>query len=351
MFTYPRKFPPIVPYFEEIAQKVGADSKKYQEYGDWAHDELFAGFDKIKKDYESGDQKNLEFLVNTDQRFNKLFCYRFWVVNYLFADGPLHDFYVDNLKNLIRKFIDATEDVEDFEGRVVRVQRDLLQSEYADLYLRQALSGVKLVHLLANNPKTKDPVAEITMLIDAHTHKNTSEINVLWNKIAKIIQEVINDETDPDSASFKKELSVPLEQTRMRDSMLPLYNMLTHAVEFRGENESLVKRYEEMKSRIESLKEQAKEKLTQEEYELFILSYEQARNFSMYKDIMGALDPTLLPLWFGIHDKVRAIVSPNVPLAKTGHAGMFYQLVWYLPMELKNKVFTIDPTPFSLDTL
>ena len=50
----------------------------------------------LKKEFEKGDQENLEFLVVTDQKLNKLFCFRFWPVNYLFADGPIHEFYVEN---------------------------------------------------------------------------------------------------------------------------------------------------------------------------------------------------------------------------------------------------------------
>jgi len=345
MFTYPKKFPQIVSYFEEVSPKIGTDPKAYKEYGDWAHDELWKGFEKIKKDYEKGDHKNLESLVDIDQRFNKLFCYRFWVVNYLFADGPLHDFYVDNLKNLIRKFIDASEDVEDFEGRVVRIQRDLLQSDYADLYLRQALDGVIAMNLMKKHPKISAILPRAIELIDKHSRKDTEQINKIWEEVYQIIKK------DPKAEELRKAMSVPLGQVEMRGSMLPLYNMLTHTVEFREENEQLTNRHNDMGSKIDDYKNQARQKLSPDEYELFVLSYEQARNFSMYKDIMGEIDGDLLPIWFGIHDKVRAIVSPEVPLRRTGHASMFYQLVWYLPMELKDKVFTPDFTPFSLETL
>lgn len=349
MVFYPNKFPLIVPYFEEVAQKIGADAKAYQEYGDWAHNELFAGFEKIKKDYEAGDDTNLEFLVSIDQRFHKLICFRFWVVNYLFADGPLHDFYVDNLKNLIRKFIDVTEDIEDFEEKVVRVQRDLLQGDYADLYLRQALSGVDVVNLLNQNPRTKELVSEVTKLIDVHSQDNISQINALWDKVT----EIVKDKSDPESEALREKLAIPLGQAEMRSSMLPVYNMLTHAVEFRNENEGLTKRHGEMTEKIDALLSQAREKLTSEEFELFELSYEQARNFGMYKDIMGEIDGPLLPLWFGLHDKIKAILSKDHKMEPrpTGHSAVFYYLIWYLPMELQHKVMTPDTTSFSLETL
>src|SRR5687768_14312491 len=150
MFFYPRKFPLIVSYYEEVAKKVAKDPKAFQEYGNWAKEELWKGYEKINKDYQNGDQNNLEFLVDIDQRMHKLCCFRFWVVNYLFADGPLHDYFVTNLKALIRKFIDATEDIEDYEQKVILAERDLMQTDYADLYLESAMSDIKTAELIEN---------------------------------------------------------------------------------------------------------------------------------------------------------------------------------------------------------
>lgn len=351
MFTYPHKFPLIIPFFEEVAQKVGTDSKAYQEYGNFAHDEMFKGFEKIKKDYDDGNQKDLRFLIGIDQRFNKLFCYRFWVVNYLFADGPLHDFYVDNLKNCIRKFVDVEEDIEDFESKVVRIQRDLLQGDYADLYLRQAIDGVEILKLLKENPKAKSLLDEVILLIDKHSSDNTKKINEIWDKLVEIIKE----EIENGNKKLEEKMEIPLGQAEMRHSMLPVYNMLTHAIEFREENESLSARHGEMEGKIKDLMNLARQKLTLEEFELFEVSYQQARNFSMYKDIMGEIDPYLLPVWFGVHTKIKEILDAkngtNLKARGTGHAAMFYFLVWHLPDELKSIIMTPDPTPFSLDTL
>lgn len=345
MLFYPNKFPPIVPYYEEVAQKIGADPKAYEEYGNWAHEELFTGFDKIKKDYDNGDQNNLEFLVSIDQRFHKLFCYRFWVVNYLFADGPLHEFFVDTLKNSVRKFTEIGEDVEEYEARVAQIQRDLIQSEYADLYLRQALSGVELVKLLNTHSKIKSLFEEVVELIDEHSQDKTDQINAIWDKVVSIIK----NKNDSQNSNLRKKLAIPLQQAEFRKTMLPVYNMLTHAVEFREENQKLAQRQEELKERIQELLKLAKQRLTAEEYQLFELSYFQAANFSKFKDVMGELDPFLLPVWFGIHGKVKKIL--NTPPRPTGHAAMFYFLVWYLPTELKAKVFSVDTAPFNLETL
>ena len=346
---YPAKFPGIVPYYEEVAQKIAADPKAFQEYGQWAHDELFEGFEKIKKDYDNGDQEDLGFLVDIDQRFNKLTCYRFWIVNYLFPDGPVHDFFVDSLKNLIRKFVDIGEDAEEFERKIVQTQRDLLQGGYADLYLRQAINGVRLVKLLESNTKTAPLLFEATNLIDQHSYENPDEINFIWSKLI----DLINKDKVGEMAEFKKELKLPLKQAEFRKSMLPVYNMMTHSVEFRKENKKLEERYAGMKQKVEELFYQAKQKLSSDEYELLEVAYQQSQNFARFKDVMGKIDDHLLPLWFGLLYKAQEIISKTtaIRLSHVGHAGMFYHLVWYLPPDLKAKVMTPDTTPFNLETL
>ncbi len=349
MVFYPAKFPGIVLYYEEIAKKIASNPTAYKEYGYWAHDELFKGFEKIKKDYENGDKDNLSFLVDIDQRFNKLICYRFWIVNYLFPDGPIHDFFVDSLKDLIRKFIDVGEDVEEFEGKIVQIQRDLLQGDYADLYLRQALSSVKLVKLLEDNLETKTLLTKAVNLVDQHSHKNTQKINFIWDQLVSLIDK----DKGKTFAKIKKELEIPLEQAEFRKTMVPVYNMLTHAVEFRNENRGLTARHEGMAQKIQEYFDQAKQKLTTEEYELFDIAYQQSQNFGMFKDVMGEIDPVLLPLWFGILHQAQNILAKTTSIQPrlVGHAGMFYHLVWYLPPKLKAKVMTPDLTPFNLENL
>jgi len=349
MVFYPAKFPGIVSYYEEIAPKIAGDPVAFQEYGQWAHDELFAGFEKIKKDYEAGDQDNLSFLVSIDQRLHKLFCYRFWVVNYLFPDGPIHDFFVDTLKNMIRKIVDVGEEVEEFESKIVKIQRDLLQSDYADLYLRQALSGVNLVSILEQLPRTKMFFDNATTLIDKRSPENKDKINAIWDQLVRLVESDHSDEI----TALREQLAIPLEQAQMRKSMLPVYNMLTHAVEFRIENKALAQRHGEMKQRIDELMGQAKQKLSPEEYNLFEVAYLQSRNFSMFKDIMGSIDPYLLPMWFGLLRKVASILAETVsmrPGMTIGPSTMFWYLAWYLPTDLKAKVITPDTTPFSVES-
>jgi hypothetical protein len=345
---YPRKFPGIVPYYEEVVQKIANDPQGFREYGDWVREELFEGFKKIKNDYDNGDQDDLDFLLSIDQRFHKLICYRFWIVNYLCADGPLHDYFVDNLRSLIYKFVDVENDVEEFENKFAMIQRDLLQGDYADLYLQQALSGNRLMGLIKEDEKIIGIIERADVLIREDAGRNIEKINAIWDELIAEIRSV--------GGELLKTLEIPLEQAEMRNSMNSVYNMLTHTVEFKKENESLAKRHGEMKNRIEELKQLAKEKLFEEEYELFVLAVEQIRNFTEYKDVMGEIDTVLLPLWFGIHNQMKEILIKNgVGEAdrkiSTGHSAVFYHYVWYLPDNLKAKIMTIDKTPFDLSSL
>lgn len=348
LLFYPVKFPPIVSDFEEIAPKIAENPVAFREYGDKMRDELWKSFEKIKDDYEKGDQSDLSFLLDIDERFGKIYCYRFWIVNYLMADGPIHEYIVDNLKNLIHKFIDVTENVEDFEQKVVRIQRDLLQSDYADMYLTSALDGLKAYELMQKHPSLSKILADATELIDAHSHSDTEEINKHWEEAYKII------ESDEGAEDLRKAMHMPLRQVKMRGSMLPVYNMLTHAVEFRDENVRLAVRQGEMTGIIDGYKAKAKEELTSEEYDFFIVCYEQARNFAMYKDVMGAIDEPLLPLWYGMHRQIKELlISMGIVIRSrpTGPTAVLAHYVWYLPDELKAKVMTPDLTPFNVETI
>ena len=115
ILTYPKKFPYIVAHYEEVSKKFYADPEGFRAYGNSQLEELKAGLEKVKSDWDNTKDKTLKFMVETDQRLNKLFCYRFWIVNYLFADGPIHSFYVDNLKRLVPLLI-VEENVVDYEA-------------------------------------------------------------------------------------------------------------------------------------------------------------------------------------------------------------------------------------------
>lgn len=347
MIFYPVKFPPIIEEFESIAPIIAEDPVAFREYGDKMRDELWVAFEKIKADYENGDQSDLNFLLDIDHRFGKIYCYRFWIVNYLIADGPMHEYFVDNLKNFIHKFIDVTEDVEDFEQKVVRVQRDLLQSDYADMYLTSALDGLKAYNLFKQHPRLSEMLEKATELIDQHEQSNTEAINAIWEDAYKII------ESDPSVEDIRQAMHMPLRQVKMRNTMLPVYNMLTHAVEFREENMKLANRHDEMSGVIESYKEKARQELSAEDYDFFVVCYEQARNFAMYKDVMGAIDEPLLPLWYGMHQKINDLLvgmGIDVKQRPTGPTAVLAHYVWSLPDEYKARVMTPDLTPFSLET-
>ena len=344
IFTYPNKFPLIKKRYEEVAKKYAMDPVGFREYGDSQKAELVVALDNLKKEYEEHKDKDLEYMVRMDQRLNKLFCFRFWIVNYLFADGPIHSFYVDNLKLLIRKAVKADE-TEKYEAKVEEIIQTLLQSDYADEYLQQALDCNSALNELKSIKEIQESLDKVIKSIDEDPMKNVNEINNIWKDVWNVIK---------DNEVLGKKLRHAIYQVKFRSSMLPLYNILTHTIEFRKENLQLQEKYDNMHNKIDDILEKAKKELSADEYDLLIMSYEQAKNFAMYKDVMGAVDGKLIPFWFGIHDEIRDILkksNPNMPIRSVGQAGMFYYLVWYLPTELKAIVMTPDFTDFSLETL
>ena len=358
IFTYPNKFPLIKEKYEEAAKKYAMDPVGFRQYGDSQKAELIVGLDNLKKEYDSRKDKDLEYMVKMDQRLNKLFCFRFWIVNYLFADGPIHSFYVDNLRLLIRKAAKADEtekyelkkalkgctygDVND-KKYVKELIFDLLSKEYGVTEVN--ISKAIPLKELRNIKEIQEELEKVTILIDEDPMKNVEQINSIWKNIWKVIE---NNEI------IGQKLRHAIYQVKFRSSMLPLYNILTHTIEFRKENLQLQEKYDNMHNKIDNILNQAKKELSADEYDLLKMSYEQAKNFAMYKDVMGAVDGKLIPFWFGIHDEIREILrksNSSMPIRSVGQAGMFYYLVWYLPTDLKAIVMTPDFTDFSLEDL
>ena len=67
-------------------------------------------------------------------RLQKLNCFRFWIVNYAFCEGPVHKFYTNLLSSLVEKFVKE----EYHEAEAVKrenIERILLKGDYQDFYL------------------------------------------------------------------------------------------------------------------------------------------------------------------------------------------------------------------------
>lgn len=364
MTYYPYKFPKVINYYEEKAQELYDKPEAYAEFVQDEFKELEASVNKVNEEYQNGDQTDLAFLVAIDQKFNKVFCFKFWVINYVFADGLIHEFYVDQLKAFARKMVDVSDDIEEYERRIIQIQRDLLQTDYADIYLVQALHGVVIMKFLEQDEFSKKIIDTIIPLIDAHSDQNDEKIIELWKPIADKILDPADDHyrlLTEKSADFNfrtlldlAPFDLPLTQVRMRKTPFPLFSFLNHTLEFRKQNEALQDRYENMKGTIEQIFTEAKTKLSDEEYTDFRLSYEMAKCFSMSKDIMGNVDPILIPVWErDVHAKIFEILSKDqqVRYPSVNHASMFGSFVWYLPPDLKSKVMSVDNRPFNFEEL
>ncbi len=364
MTYYPYKFPKVIEFFEEKAQELYDKPEAYAQFVQDQFKELSAAVDKVNEEYQKGDQTDLTFLVDIDQKFNKVFCFKFWVINYVFADGLIHEFYVDQLKAFARKMVDVSDDIEEYERRIIQIQRDLLQTDYADIYLVQALHGVIVMNFFEQDEFSKKIISEILPLIDQHDAKNNEKIIELWQPIVDKILDPSDDHYNAlteraDDFEFHTlldlaPLELPLNQVRMRKIPFPLFSFLSHTLEFRKQNEKLTERHNSMKATIEEIFTEAQGKLSEEEYNDFRLSYEMSKNFSMSKDIMGNVDPILIPVWEGdVHGKIHKILSQDqaVRYPSVSHASMFGSFVWYLPDELKSKVMSVDNTPFNLEEL
>lgn len=352
-YSYPSKFPKIVSEYIKAVKTIGADPKAFRAYVKSHNKDLFAGFNKIKKDYDAEDQKDLRFLVEIDQRLQRLVCFRFWTVNYLFPDGPVHEFYVDKLAHYSRRLVEVEEkEVDDYEHEISVIQRDLTQTDYADLYLQNTLHGIKIIELLRKN-KMDNLIDSINSLV----YKGERGVD----ESHKLLDPIIEQAYSKDSVFGKKlakHLAIMLQQAEMRKTRMPIYNVLIHAMEFEDQNIVLEERHKNMTKKIKDLIKLGKKKFSKNDAEELEVSYKMIRNFAETKDIMGEIDGVLLPMWFGLLEKARELLLKQNPDFKKldhnksiGPGSMFYYLGWFLPDDLKVLVYTPDLRNFSLKDL
>jgi uncharacterized protein (UPF0216 family) len=268
----------------------------------------------------------------------------------------LHEFYIEKIRHYSRRLVEVEDlNIEDYEERILQVQRNLMQGDYADLYLQNALNGVEIVELLAANKNGQEVIKKVNQLLEQNK-KATTEI---YKLLDPIIEKALNPQSDFDE-KMAKFLAIMLNQAKWRGTRLPIYNVLIHSIEFEEENKKLQLRHSEMTGEIKSLLKLADKKFSRQDAEELRISYEMANNFARYKDVMGAIDDGLLPLWLGLLGRVHVILRRtneiyfslnNSDQAEVGPGSIFYALGWFLPDELKVKVYSPDCRAFSLKNL
>lgn len=348
MFYYPPKFPEVIGVYEKLAKKYYKDPDGLAKLAESHYKDMSAAVGKIKKEYDKGDKNDIDFLIEIDQRLAKAYCFRFWIVNYLFADGPIHEYYVDKIKYYSRRLVDVEgTEVEDYEKKILEIQRDLMQGDYADLYLQNALRGVKLMKVFKKYAELKNVLNQVRPFIE----EGRTEKNPALNKILDRVYEIADIQKGAIGKELSTQLEIPLDQSKWRKTRSPFYSAIVHAIEFEKENLELEKRQREIKKKIDGYFKLARAKMSLQEAKELEISYRMARELAKSKDVMGNVDGVILPFWLGMLDHIADLLRKmGRPVRGTlGPGGMFYRLAWYLPDNLKIKVYTPDRVPFDIN--
>lgn len=338
MYFYPKKFPAIVAYYETRAREFFLDPEGFSSFVEECLSDIYPRFEAIKKSYEGEPNKDIRFLLEIDGQLQKLYAFRFWVINYLFADGPLHEFYVNQVRACIPKLIDHTLETEQYEYTLANAERNLLQSEYSDLYLLNALKSVDLVTHLQTDELGQKVYREIQEKLA--TEKNAS--TTANTDMDSLVDRIMSPEDDW-SRAVAGYMSLQVEQALFRKTREPIYQMLIQAVEFENENRTLKERQAGLADEVTELLKKAKNTLPDEEYRVFYQSYLMARHLAEAKDQMGNVDPVILPFWFDLLDQIGDAI-PNYTKTLVGPGAVFYEFAWHVNDADKAFIFTPDET-------
>ena len=222
----PKKFPHIVKSYEDMVAKYW---DKPEELGDHCQallKELFDGLEKIKQDFEISEDRSADFIFDIEQRLLKLNTFRFWIVNYALCSGPLHTFYVEFLKDIAHELVDK-EDPEEEAQELKRIQRLLLQGDYADLYLKNSLQAVGIKELIHNNSLFADTLNKIQNAVNSEQAEE--HIDALMR---------IAHENQSDLATLYELMPYQITYRSMTSSNYELHRMITKVLKFKDTDET-----------------------------------------------------------------------------------------------------------------
>lgn len=338
---YPRKFPPIVQQYRDSIRRFQGRPDALRRFCLKQQKELFLGLERIIRDFEKIKNPTLEQLVKIDLRLQKLFCYRFWMVNYGLCDGPFHSHYVEKIRHYARVLAEWDEPAVE-EPAVERIENILLKSDYADLYLRNAFLGNDFCDLCKKDAELGNPWLKIKEKIGKNRPAYPEMDGFLQGLDAK--------RNTPAVRAFlaRHPQFATLKQVKGSKGM---YGLLVHSIEFESENRELAKTVDRNRITIEEIFQSAKTTLSKKEFSDFKTSCQMVRTLLEAKDIYGDADPILLPFWFGKIQRRLAEKTGYRSHPKIGHGLIFSSLAWHLPDELKAEVFTPDYQAFELRKL
>lgn len=343
MVYFPKKFPLLLEQYEKLVAKYWDKPKELDEYCKGLIDELWTGYGRIKKDFQKTpkEKRTLKFLINIDERLQKLNCYRFWIVNYALCEGPLNNYFIEELQKYVHELVENEDEDTETEERE-KLLRLLLKGDYKDLYVINALGGLHIYKSLKECTATQELCAELENKIGSVEDKE------LYKIVDKILEKTSREKNNSQLEKFFRHMKEPLDCSSVKGDLSVVYVTIIQAIEFNNKNVLLQKEYRNIKNTLKEVFRRAEDKLSKEDFKKFILAYTMLMKFKKFKDDFGEIDSDWLPLWLSqlipelrehINDKSTNLI---------GQGSVFYHFAWLLPPYLLKQVFKPDNTPFEV---
>ena len=348
LIFFKKKFPKIIEEYEGLVKKYWNDSSGLDNYCKHLVRELWEGFEKIKREFNSHDynSRDIDFLIKIDQKLQKLNCFRFWIINYALCEGPIHEFHAQVVSE-ISETLSKDEDLENQIEEKERIERILLKGDYKDLYLINSLKGIEVYEDLSKSNLMKPLFNNLKRKILDKKEKEAYKI------IDEIIDISMNKEYDnPELKRFVENIKVPLKDSEIKGDHSVVYVVIIGAIEFYEKNLQLEEQFKNIKTELKLIFEMAEKKLDKERYKQLILSYKMLIKLKKFKDDFGAIDPEWLPFWlvYLLPELENKIGAPKGSCS-LGPGSTFYSFPWYLKGKELELIFERDNTSFNLDKI
>lgn len=301
---YRSKFPWIVKDYQKLATAIYRNPSCYEEVAQTRATALRETVNKLSARFRA-HKSELEELLKICLELQRAYAHTNWLICYALNEGPMSDYYIARLKELVGKlYLDKEE-----QAQVVSI---LLRTDYQIFYQKILADSVSIRDLIRKSPDL-EPLA---FQIKDSKKKDRPK---LYGQLLKQIESRHED--------IQRILKLYYENAKMHKSNKPLYNLLDEAIFNYQQNLAQLRKSIQVKRQIREILKNAEEKRIAELKEVYTL----LRSMIKASDsTFGRVHLKLYPFWRELINRIVYLAEKRLRRKLSPEEGSWDYLPWSL---------------------